>query len=164
MDYTRPATWEDVRTLVRLLEENGVSYALVGGYALAVHGYARFTEDVDILVDSSVENARRWILALSKLPDGAARELLAEPDVFARQQRYAVRINDEFTVDVLPAVAGLGWDDLKSHVVSMQVEGEPVRVLDLPGLLRSKQTPRAKDQVDAEIIAEVIRRQQAGQD
>ena len=49
-------------------------YALVGGYALGAHGFNRFTEDVDILVDPSAENSRRWILALSRLPDAAAAE------------------------------------------------------------------------------------------
>ena len=43
-DYTRPATWDDVKTVARYLEEAGAEYALVGGYALAAHGFGRFTE------------------------------------------------------------------------------------------------------------------------
>src|SRR5690606_2204472 len=116
-EYTRPATWEDVKTLARHLEEEGVEYALVGGYALAAYGFNRFTEDIDILVNPAAENSQRWILALSRLPDGAAKELAAESDVFADDQRYAIRINDEFTVDVMPSIAGLSWDDMKQHVV-----------------------------------------------
>ena len=34
-EYTRPATWEDVKNLARLLNNAGVQYALVGGYAIA---------------------------------------------------------------------------------------------------------------------------------
>ena len=74
-EFTRPATWEDVRLVARLLSAHGVEYALVGAYALAAHGYVRFSEDVDILVDPSAENTARWIAALSELPDGAAKEL-----------------------------------------------------------------------------------------
>jgi len=33
-EYTRPATWEDVKNLARLLNDAGVQYALVGGYAI----------------------------------------------------------------------------------------------------------------------------------
>lgn len=73
----------------------------------------RQTEDIDLLVDPSVDNSRRWIMALSRLPDGAARELAAEPDVFAEQKSYAIRINDEITVDVLPAAAGASWEALR---------------------------------------------------
>ena len=71
-DYTRPATWQDVKTVARYLEEAGVEYALVGGYALGAHGFNRFTEDIDLLVNHSAENSRRWVLALSSLPDAAA--------------------------------------------------------------------------------------------
>jgi hypothetical protein len=36
--------------LTRRLDELGVSYSLVGGYALILHGVRRFTEDIDLLV------------------------------------------------------------------------------------------------------------------
>jgi nucleotidyltransferase AbiEii toxin of type IV toxin-antitoxin system len=74
-EYTRPATWDDVKKLAALLNEAGVEYALVGGYAIAAHGFNRFSEDIDILVNPAAENSRRWIVALSELPDHAAREL-----------------------------------------------------------------------------------------
>jgi hypothetical protein len=121
-EFTRPATWEDVKTLVRYLEEQNAEYALVGGYALAAHGFGRFTEDIDILVNPSSDNSRRWILALSKLPDAAAAELAAEGDVFADDKRYAIRINDEFTIDVMPSIAGLSWEDMKAHIVTKRID------------------------------------------
>jgi hypothetical protein len=34
-----------------------------------VERFVRLSEDVDILVDPSPENARRWIKALARLPD-----------------------------------------------------------------------------------------------
>jgi hypothetical protein len=49
----------------------------VGGYAIAAHGFNRFSEDIDILVNPAAENSRRWIVALSELPDHATRELSA---------------------------------------------------------------------------------------
>jgi hypothetical protein len=73
-EYTRPATWDDVKQLARLLNEAGVEYALVDGYAIAAHGFNRFSEDIDILVNPVAENSRRWIRALSQLPDHATRE------------------------------------------------------------------------------------------
>ncbi len=157
-EYTRPATWDDVKTLARYLQEARVDYALVGAYAIAAHGFSRFSEDIDILVNPSAENSRRWILALSRLPDGAAGELAAEGDVFKDDKRYAIRINDEFTVDVMPAIAGQSWQDMQSHIVSMMIEDVPIRVLDLPGLLKTKQGLRPKDQMDAAVIAEALRR------
>ena len=90
-EFTRPATWQDVLLVVKYLDEAGADYVLVGGYAIAAHGFNRFSEDIDILVDATPENATRWVAALSRLPDGAARELAAEADVFANDNRYAIR-------------------------------------------------------------------------
>jgi hypothetical protein len=157
-EYTRPATWDDVKAVAQYLDEAGAEYALVGAYALAAHGLSRFSEDIDILVNPSAENSRRWIVALAKLPDHAAAELGAESDVFADDKRYAIRINDEFTVDVLPSIAGLSWQAMQPHIVSMTIDGVPIRVLDLPGLLKTKQGVRPKDQMDAAVIADALRR------
>ena len=148
-DFTRPATWEDLKTLARQFNNLGVEYAIVGGYALAAHGLNRFTEDIDVLVNPAADNSRRWIAALARLPDGAARELEADPDVFARDRRYAVRINDEFTIDVLPSVAGRSWDELRAHILTIDLDGVPLKVLGLDGLLLTKQGARPKDQLDA---------------
>ncbi|HET8696244.1 MAG TPA: nucleotidyl transferase AbiEii/AbiGii toxin family protein [Gammaproteobacteria bacterium] len=155
-DYTRPATWDDVISLARHLAEQGVEYALVGGYALAAHGLNRFTEDIDILVDPAPENSRRWIVALSRLPDAAAAELAAEGDVFADDKRYAIRINDEFTVDVMPSIAGLSWEAMQPHVIATTIDGVVMRLLDLRGLLKTKQGARPKDQMDAAVIAAAL--------
>ena len=57
--YTRPATWEDVLDLARRLNRHGARYVLVGGYALAAHGLARMTTDIDIAVAPDAENNRR---------------------------------------------------------------------------------------------------------
>ena len=38
-----------LNSLSHRLEEAGIDYALIGGMALAAHGYTRFTSDVDIL-------------------------------------------------------------------------------------------------------------------
>ena len=155
-DFTRPATWDDVKLLARYFDEAGVEYAIIGGYALWAHGLSRLTEDVDVLVNPAAENSRRWIVALSRLPDGAARELEADPDVFRKQKQYAVRVNDEITVDILPSAAGRSWDDLKSHVMQVNIDDVAVKVLDLEGLLMTKQGLRPKDQVDAAAIRRAI--------
>jgi hypothetical protein len=46
---SRPATLEDLKTLPSSLNAHGVDYLLIGGYALAAHGYQRATTDIDIV-------------------------------------------------------------------------------------------------------------------
>jgi len=161
-DVTRPATWEDVKTLARLLDEEGARWALVGGYAIAAHGFVRMSEDVDILVDPSPENGRRWIKALSRLPDGATRELFGEEDIFERQGPYAVRVNDEFTVDVMPSACGHGWAELERYIEERDADGVRLRVLGLEGLLLTKEGMREKDKADAAVLRRAIEALRAG--
>lgn len=155
-EYTRPATWDDVKKLARLLNEAGVEYALVGGYAIAAHGFNRFSEDVDILVNPTAENSRRWIIALSALPDHATQELLSDPDIFAKDARYAVRVNDEFTIDVMPSIAGHTWNEMRLHIETVDLDGIALRLLNLEGLLLTKQGTRPKDQMDAALLRQAL--------
>jgi len=49
---------------------------IVGGFAVILHGYARGTMDLDLLVDPSPENIRKVKAALAVLPDNAAAEIM----------------------------------------------------------------------------------------
>jgi hypothetical protein len=151
-ERTRAATYQDVLRVAQLLEEEHVEYALIGGYALALQGIVRLTEDVDILVEPSLENARRWVRALSKLPDGAAKELIGDDTL--HEEVYAIRINDEFTVDVMNTASGFTWQQMLPY--RTRVEG--IQVLSLEGLLRMKEKGRLKDQADAEAIRKALGR------
>jgi len=46
-------TQPDFKEFLRLLEKNKVEYVIVGGYAVAFHGYPRFTKDLDIFYRES---------------------------------------------------------------------------------------------------------------
>lgn len=41
---------EELSAVVRILEDRRIDYALCGGLAVAVHGYVRFTQDIDLLI------------------------------------------------------------------------------------------------------------------
>lgn len=154
--YTRPANWQDVIDLARRLNRHGARYVLVGGYALAAHGLLRMTTDIDIAVAPDAENSRRWVAALAELPDGAASELIGDEDPFSGDQLHAIRVNDEITVDIMPSVAGIDFASLEKHAVMMDLEGERIPVLDLDGLLLTKQGGRPKDQADAILLREAL--------
>ncbi len=157
--FTRPALWEDVLDLARRLNRQGARYVLVGGYALAAHGLVRMTTDIDIAVAPDPDNNRRWVAALAGLPDGVAAELAGEDDPFAGDLLHAIRINDEFTVDVMPSVAGVSFAILEQHAEQLLIDGEPIPVLDLQGLLDTKQqSERPKDQADAALLREALAR------
>ena len=49
-------THQDFEELLGLLEQNHVRYLIVGGYAVAFHGYPRFTKNLDIFFENTSEN------------------------------------------------------------------------------------------------------------
>ena len=50
---------EDFEEFLKLLNKKKVEYLVVGGYAVAFHGYVRATKDLDILFHNSPENIKR---------------------------------------------------------------------------------------------------------
>ena len=60
------------------------------------------TVDIDIAVAPDPENSARWIAALAGLPDGASKTLSGESDPFEGDYLHAIRLNDEFTIDIMP--------------------------------------------------------------
>jgi len=155
-DFTRPATWDDLRIVAGLLNAANVRYALIGGYAIAAHGYNRFSEDLDLLVDPSSENTGRWIAALSNLPDGACRELAGQDELFQQEGEYAVRINDEFTIDVMPSACGHRFAELEQFIEERSLDGVRLPVLGLEGLLLTKEGMREKDRADRRVIEQAL--------
>jgi hypothetical protein len=117
----------------------------------------RNTGDIDILVRDTPANNASWIAALSELPDGAASELAGESSPFpsdddADGQPGAVRVFDEFVVDVMPRACGLSYDELLPFIGRIEQDGHGVNVLDLEGLLLTKQGAREKDIADRQQI------------
>lgn len=56
----------DFKEFIELLNANRVRYLVVGGYAVALHGYPRYTKDMDIWIERTPENAARLLKALEQ--------------------------------------------------------------------------------------------------
>ena len=50
---------EDLREFIELLNALNVRYMVVGAFAVAYHGHPRFTGDIDLFVERSLDNAAR---------------------------------------------------------------------------------------------------------
>jgi hypothetical protein len=55
--------YETLRRLAQNLPNAGIDYALIGGMALAIHGYVRLTQDVDLLMnEAGLEHFQRTLV------------------------------------------------------------------------------------------------------
>ena len=76
-------TQPDFEDFLRLLEVHRVDYMIVGGYAVAYHGFPRFTKDIDFLFWDADDNLVRLQAALVDVgfqPATVPIETLGKPD------------------------------------------------------------------------------------
>jgi hypothetical protein len=84
------AVHKALRKITRRLGELGIPYAVVGGMAFFLHGYRRFTDDVDLLVTGAgLQEAHRQLEGLGYVPPFSGSKHL-------RDVEYGVRV--EFLV------------------------------------------------------------------
>jgi len=161
-EFSRPATLEDLKLLLRSLNEHGAEYLLIGGYALAAHGYQRATTDIGVVVPATAEAGQRVKDALMVLPDRAAESI--EPEWFEAGEN--IRVADAFIVDIMLNANGHTFDTLRQYSQTIDLDGIPVKTINLKGLLLTKQTLRDKDASDRVIIERALEvfRTQTGRD
>jgi predicted nucleotidyltransferase len=155
--YCRSATYEDVKQLIKSLNEHQVDYFLIGGYALFTHGYQRATRDIDLLVPATKESAHKLINALMALPEQAAKDI--DPEWFIdidKDEHGTIRVADEFVVDIMFNASGETYESLKSHAQIIDLDGLLVQTVDLEGLLKTKQTVRDKDRADRLVLERAL--------
>ncbi|MBK8480687.1 MAG: nucleotidyltransferase [Proteobacteria bacterium] len=135
--------------IARSLNESGARYVIIGGIAMAFHGYARATRDLDLLVDPTPENVARLRRALSVLEDQAVLEL-DDSDV---QTYRVVRVADEVVVDLLAEACGNTYEQVSDQIESFELDGVSVPILSPRALIKTKQTVREKDAIDCSFLA-----------
>jgi phage replication-related protein YjqB (UPF0714/DUF867 family) len=62
---------QDFKEFIKSLDNNGVRYLVVEGYAVALHGYPRYKKDMDVWVEMTVENASKIVIALDQFGFGS---------------------------------------------------------------------------------------------
>ena len=148
----RPASVDDLKLLLRVLNDHGVDYLLIGGYALYALGYQRGTVDIDVMLRPTRDQGERTRAALLKLPDGVAKDI--DPDWFVESE--TIRVADEFVVDLMFNACGETYESLLPYAVTIDFDGVPIHTLNIEGLLKTKQSVRDKDRLDREILERAI--------
>ncbi|MEO8024559.1 hypothetical protein [Polaromonas sp.] len=136
--------------LLRRFQAEGVNYLLVGGHAVRLNGFNRNTEDIDILLPSSLENGRRVIKALAFLP--SSKELDVQWFAPPADEPENIRVADELLIDLLFAANEQTYESLQDHVRTLVIDGVSIRTLDIEGLLKTKTDYRDKDRIDREAL------------
>jgi len=138
----------DLKEFLQLLNEEHVEYLLVGGWAVAHHGYPRFTQDMDIWVAMRQENAVRVVRALERFgfSRGESKEaLFLEPGNIVRFGFPPSRI------EIMNQISGVDFDECIKRMEMADFDGFEVPVISRNDLLSNKKASgRHKDLADIE--------------
>ncbi len=166
--------YETLRRLAQNLSHAGIDYAVIGGMALAIHGYVRLTQDVDVLMSvAGLEQFQRTLVGRGYAPafpgtrkmfrdaitgikveiittgefpgDGKPKPVHPDPGAIAIE-RDGLRVARLETLIELKLASGLTAPDRLKDLADVQ---ELIRVLNLPQQLVA--------QLDASVQTEYLR-------
>ncbi len=135
------------------LNEAGAKYLVIGGVACVLHGYARATTDVDILIPRVLANAERVLVGLASVGYGFAAEWAAEDIV----KRPVTVIGDDPAVDVFTVAWKVQYGPAAKRSSTVIVDGVPIPLIGLDDLIETKRTGRPLDSADIEALEEIKR-------
>ena len=136
----------DFSELLSSLNDAGVDYLLVGGYAVGFHGYTRTTGGIDIWVRQSPENARRVVGALRAFGFEGSDVV---PDRFLGDGKIARMGYPPYRAEIMTSVSGVSFDECWPRREISDWSGVEVPVIALADLRRNKRASgRPKDLAD----------------
>jgi hypothetical protein len=147
--------------LLGSLAHHEVAFIVIGGYAVAAHGFVRATKDVDICPDPDPENLNRLAQALSDLeaePIGLeefAGEFDLEPDLEGLKAGGNWTLSTRYgRLDVMQHIQGLGtdgggWQELAARAVTRSFLGYECLFCSYEDLIKMKRAAgRPQDEID----------------
>jgi len=141
---------KDFADLCSLLNERGVEFLIVGGYAVGYHGAPRFTGDLDILVHPDVQQIGRMLQALTRFgfpAQGLAADYLLEQQKILQLGRQPVQVH------LMTVITGVAWEEAWASRRQGLYGNVPVFFIGRQALIANKRaTGRTKDLADVEAL------------
>ncbi|MBN1576042.1 MAG: nucleotidyltransferase [Chitinispirillaceae bacterium] len=142
---------QDFEELLKLLEGNSVQYIIIGGYAVAYHGFPRLTKDIDFFFDNSKENVKKIILSLIAF---GFPEADLDVETFTTEGNIITFGVEPVRVDFINQISGVKFDEAWNNKVRGKYGKVEVNFIGLMELLKNKSsTNRPKDKLDAEELS-----------
>jgi hypothetical protein len=152
------------QAILRVLEDHGVKYVVIGGIAATLHGSPHVTFDLDITPEGGRKNLERLSAALFAL--NARIRVEGEPGglpfshTWESLQRLQVLnlVTDKGPLDLSFTPAGTrGYDDLRRDAIRIEVMGVPTTVASLADVVRSKEAAgRPKDHLSLPTLRRML--------
>jgi hypothetical protein len=115
-------------------EKNKVRYIIIGGISAILHGVPRTTFDLDILIQSTPQNAKKLLDALMEANFGTV-SLTNINDLLAHEVTI---FEDRVRIDVQTSTPGLHFNIAWKNRITMKYKGQKFFILSKKDLIKSK--------------------------
>ncbi len=122
---------------------------------MALHGFPRMTKDVDLILPRKPANNRKLLAALEAL-----REPLHLEQIPARKSLdggFSTAAEGDLGIDLLFVAASRTFEEYREHIIEVAVDDVRVKLLDIDGMIVSKDTGRPEDVADRERLMRLRR-------
>lgn len=138
----------DFLDFVQICNKHGVKYLVVGGFAVSVHGYPRYTKDLDICIQMTEENAKKLLIVIDEFGFGSLN--LTEEDFM--QPNLITQLGYEpLRIDILNDIDGVSFDEAWENRKMVNYENVEVPFIGYNELLKVKlKAGRPQDIADVE--------------
>lgn len=144
---------QDFKEFIQLLNEHEVEYLVVGGYALAFHGYPRFTQDIDFWVWTNRDNVKKIIAVLKGF--GFSSLNLNEED-FLDDENVIQLGYPPNRIDLITQIDGVDFKDAFLKKVVFEGDDTDVNFIGLDELIQNKKVSgRLQDLADLEVLLQI---------
>ncbi len=137
-----------------ILNRRGVVYVVAGGYACALNGHVRMTEDIDILLRDETENLEKTVLCIREMFPSITEEITIA-DI---RDNVVLKIAQDIEVDFSIQAWTLDYSGAQPDIQHREIDGVVIPFLGLDSLIKSKDTPREIDQWDIRVLREIQKR------
>lgn len=151
---------QEILDIWEKLNEYNVRYLTIGGLAVNIYGYTRNTDDIDLLIEDTIENRKNLRLAFAAIGIGDFESL--------ETMQFVAGFTD-FTIsyglrlDVMTSIKGLEnekFDNLLQNSTIVFLKEIPVYFLDYDNLIKAKKaTNRPKDILDIEELEKLNKKE-----
>ncbi|MDN4165753.1 nucleotidyltransferase [Cytophagales bacterium LB-30] len=138
---------------LKLLLKHQVEAMIIGGYAVNVYGYSRYTGDLDIWYQPTSNNVSKLMKAIEEF--GFDTEILKNQQL---EYQSPIKLQDEgFKIELIASIKGVGsFDECYQNVLKVEINDFLFPFIGYKDLINNKKSSmRMKDAVDVHYLEQI---------
>ncbi|MBU2444407.1 MAG: nucleotidyltransferase [Bacteroidetes bacterium] len=144
---------KDFKEFIQSLNDNKVKYLVVGGYAVAFHGYPRYTKDLDIWIWINESNIQKLLKAIT---DFGFEDLNLKAEDFLDRESVVQLGYPPNRIDLIGELIGVDFETCYENMVKITIDNVEMNFIDLENLVKNKKAlGRHQDLADLENLQQL---------